>query len=68
MDVNNQGPIVSVQRGEMFGKPETISVPTEARRGMPQGELKQGDWEKNEIARLEKNPAVTAPNKPVEWV
>jgi hypothetical protein len=32
------------------------------------GELKQGDWEKMEIARLERNPAVTAPNKPVEWV
>lgn len=69
MDVNNQGPTVTVQRGEMFGKPETTPNDTPlARRGMPLGELKQGDWEKMEIARLEKNPAVTAPNKPVEWV
>jgi mono/diheme cytochrome c family protein len=70
MDVNNQGPVVPVQRGEMFGKPETPVQPTEAplaRRGMPLGELKQGEWEKAEIARLEKNPAVTAPNKAVEW-
>ncbi len=68
MDVNNQGPTVTVQRGEMFGKPETNAEPIQARRGMPMGELKQGDWEKMEIARLEKNPAVTAPNKAVEWV
>jgi hypothetical protein len=70
MDVNNQGPVVPVQRGEMFGKPENPTEVTEAtmaRRGMPMGELKQGDWEGQEIARLEKNPAVTAPNKPVEW-
>jgi hypothetical protein len=70
MDYNNQGPVVAVQRGEMFGKPETAG-PTEAplaRRGMPMGELKQGDWEKMEIARLERNPAVTAPKKEVEWV
>ncbi len=68
IDVNNQGPVVTVQRGEMFGKPETNAKPTVARRGMPVGELKQGEWEKLESARLEKNPAVTAPNKPVEWV
>ncbi len=68
MDVNNQGPTVTVQRGEMFGKPETNAEPAEARRNMPQGELKQGEWEKLEIARLEKNPAVTAPKKEVEWV
>ena len=68
MDVNNQGPTVTVQRGEMFGKPETTAEPTEPRRNMPAGELKQGDWEKTEITRLEKNPAVMAPNKPVEWV
>ena len=68
MDVNNQGPTVTVQRGEMFGKSETTAEPTEARRNMPVGELKQGDWEKSEIARLEKSPAVMAPNKPVEWV
>jgi hypothetical protein len=71
MDVNNQGPTVPVNRGEMFGKPETNADPTEAplaRRGMPLGELKQGEWEKTEIARLERNPAVTAPKKEVEWV
>jgi hypothetical protein len=54
----------------MFGKPETAE-PAEAplaRRGMPMGELKQGEWEKMEIARLERNPAVTAPKKEVEWV
>ncbi len=71
MDVNNQGPTVTVQRGEMFGKPETnvpATDPPLARRGMPLGELKQGDWEKAEIARLEKNPAVMAPKREVEWV
>ncbi|HEX4945270.1 MAG TPA: DUF1549 domain-containing protein [Blastocatellia bacterium] len=68
LDVNNQGPVVPVQRGEMFGKPESPAEPTEARRGAPMGELKQGDWEKQEIARLERSPAVTAPKKEVEWV
>jgi len=71
MDVNNQGPTVTVQRGEMFGKPETKAAPNDtplARRGMPLGELKQGEWERTEIARLERNPAVTAPKKEVEWV
>ncbi len=70
LDVNNQGPVVPVQRGEMFGKPENPAALTEAtvaRRGAPMGELKQGDWERQEIARLEKNPAVTAENKAVEW-
>jgi hypothetical protein len=70
MDVNNQGPVVPVQRGEMFGKPETTAEPLAQRgpmRGEIRGELKQGDWEKSEIARLERNPAVTAPNKAVEW-
>jgi len=70
MDVNNQGPVVSVQRGEMFGKPETVE-PAEAplaRRGAPMGELKQGDWERAEIARLERSPAVTAPKREVEWL
>jgi hypothetical protein len=70
MDVNNQGPTVTVQRGEMFGKPERAE-PAEAplaRRATPMGELKQGEWERAEIARLERNPAVTAPNKAVEWV
>ena len=71
IDVNNQGPTVTVTRGEMFGQPETNAAPTEAplaRRGMPLGELKQGEWERTEIARLERNPAVTAPKKGVEWV
>ena len=78
MDYNNQGPVVPVQRGEMFGKPETNPEPTEAplaqrgpmrgpMRGMPRGELKPDEWERTEIERLERNPAVTAPNKPVEW-
>ncbi len=71
IDANNQGPVVPVQRGEMFGKPENpndvTDAATMARRGMPMGELKQGDWEKTEIARLEKNLAVTAENKAVEW-
>ncbi len=64
LDVNNQGPVVPVQRGEMFGKPETAqpAIATQT------PELKQGNWERQEIARLEKNPAVIAPNKPVEWV
>jgi hypothetical protein len=69
LDVNNQGPTVMVQRGEMFGKPENPQ-PGEAplaRRNLPQGELKQGDWEKQEIARLERNAAISAPNRPVEW-
>jgi mono/diheme cytochrome c family protein len=73
LDVNNQGPAVMVERGEMFGKiepPEPGEVPT-ARRGpmreLAAGELKQGDWEKQEIARLEKNPAVTVPKREVEW-
>ncbi|MEK7834378.1 MAG: PSD1 and planctomycete cytochrome C domain-containing protein, partial [Acidobacteriota bacterium] len=69
LDVNNQGPVVPVQRGEMFGKPETNAEPAVARgRQMPIGELKQGDWERLEIARLERNPAVTATKKEVEWV
>lgn len=72
IDVNNQGPVVPVQRGELFGKPETetTEAPLARRgptRGTPPGELKQSDWERQEIARLEKNPAVTAPNKIVEW-
>jgi hypothetical protein len=71
MDVNNQGPVVPVQRGEMFGKPETSPEATLAgrgpMRGIPIGELKQGDWERAEIVRLERNPAVTAPNKAAEW-
>ncbi|MBS1790361.1 MAG: PSD1 domain-containing protein [Acidobacteria bacterium] len=69
MDYNNQGPVVPVQRGEMFGKPET-TAPSDsslAKRGMARSELKQEDWERTEIARLERNPAATAPNKAVEW-
>jgi hypothetical protein len=72
MDVNNQGPVVPVQRGEMFGKPETQTPedPLAQRgpmRGEIRGELKQGDWEKLEIARLERNPAVNAPNQAIAW-
>lgn len=69
MDYNNQGPVVPVQRGEMFGKPETVepAESTVAGRGMPRGELKQEEWERAEIARLERNPAVTATSKAVDW-
>ncbi|HMY74806.1 MAG TPA: PSD1 and planctomycete cytochrome C domain-containing protein, partial [Blastocatellia bacterium] len=66
MDVNNQGPVVSVQRGEMFGKPETAE-PLAATGAPVRTELKQGEWEKQEIARLERNPAISAPKKDVEW-
>jgi len=59
MDYNNQGPVVPVERGEMFGKPEK-SAPM-------RGEPNQEEWERAELARLEKNPAVIAPDKPVEW-
>lgn len=70
MDYNNQGPVVPVQRGEMFGKPEPPDETTEAspaRRAIQLGDLKQDDWERMEIARLERNPAVTAPINQVEW-
>jgi mono/diheme cytochrome c family protein len=72
LDYNNQGPVISVQRGEMFGKPETPSPQEQlAQRGPMRGEiraeLKQGEWEKMEIARLERSPAVTAPDKAVAW-
>ncbi len=68
MDVNNLGPTVLVNRGEMFGKTEA-SEPVGA-SGAPtrRGELKQDEWERAEIARLEKNPAVIAPNKAVVWL
>ena len=73
MDVNNLGPTVPVNRGEMFGKLETTepTVVSDQRGpagGMPRGELKQDEWERTEIARLERNPAATAPHKAVEWV
>lgn len=67
MDVNNQGPVVPVNRGEMFGKPETAE-PLAANGAPMRPELKQPEWEKQEIARLERNPAVTAPNTEVKWV
>ncbi len=60
MDVNNLGPTIFVNRGEMFGKPETTEP---ARR-----ELTRDEWELTEIERLERNPAVTAPIKAVDWV
>ncbi len=68
MDVNNQGPTVTVRRGEMFGKAETSEPAVATGRPMPLGELKQGEWERTEIARLEKNPAVTDPKKEVAWL
>ncbi|MGH9843415.1 MAG: PSD1 and planctomycete cytochrome C domain-containing protein [Blastocatellia bacterium] len=71
MDVNNQGPTVTIARGEMFGKPEIANPPIASEAATdepPPAELKQGEWEGREIARLEKNPAVTAPNKAVEWL
>ncbi|HQR33074.1 MAG TPA: PSD1 and planctomycete cytochrome C domain-containing protein, partial [Blastocatellia bacterium] len=71
IDVNNQGPVVPVARGELFGKVETPEPPKPGdapiARRVPMGELKRSDWEQQEIARLEKNPAVTAPNKAIEW-
>ncbi|MBK9316259.1 MAG: PSD1 domain-containing protein [Acidobacteria bacterium] len=60
MDVNNLGPTIFVNHGEMFGKPEMTEP---ARR-----ELTRGEWELAEIERLERNPAVTAPIKEVDWV
>lgn len=63
IDVNNQGPVVPVRRGEMFGKPEPGQATVAANAPV----LKQDDWERQEIARLEKNPAVTAPNKAIAW-
>ncbi len=66
IDTNNQGPVVAVQHGELFGKIEAAEA-MPIRRGLPVGELKQSDWEPQEIARLEKNPAVTAEKKEIEW-
>ncbi|HKQ80415.1 MAG TPA: PSD1 and planctomycete cytochrome C domain-containing protein, partial [Blastocatellia bacterium] len=68
MDFNNQGPVTSVRRGEMVGKPET-ETPEEQfdQLGPKRGELKQDNWEKLEIARLERDPAVTAQDKAVAW-
>ena len=60
MDVNNLGPTIFVNRGEMFGKPESTEP---ARR-----ELTRDEWELAEIERLERNPAVTASIKEVDWV
>ncbi len=59
LDYNNQGPVVPVRRGELFGRPETTQT---AGR-----ELKRDEWERAEITRLEKNPAVRAAAGPVEW-
>jgi len=66
MDYNNQGPVVPVQRGELFGKPETAE-PLAAAGAPMRRELSQAEWERAEITRLERNPAVTAPAKAVEW-
>ncbi len=66
MDYNNAGPVVYVDRGEMFGKPEPIA-PRDAAGTPLHRELTREEWERTETARLERNPAVTAPDKPVEW-
>ncbi len=68
MDVNNLGPTVFVNRGEMFGKPELAEPTVATGAPMRRGELKQDEWERTEIARLERNPAVTALPKAVAWV
>jgi len=59
MDYNNLGPTVFVGKGEMFGRREPEAAPKP---------LSQSEWEKSEIARLEKSAAVSAPAKPVEWL
>jgi hypothetical protein len=59
MDYNNLGPTVFVGKGEMFGRREPEAEPKP---------LLQAEWEKSEIARLEKSAAVSAPAKPVEWL
>lgn len=79
MDFNNQGPVVPVQRGELLGQPEPAVpavapavaptvAPTVAINAARRGELTREEWERGEIARLERNPAVTAPPKDVAWV
>ncbi|HKQ74529.1 MAG TPA: DUF1549 domain-containing protein, partial [Blastocatellia bacterium] len=59
-DVNNIGPTVTVTRGEMFGKIEQDDAV--ARR-----ELRQEEWERSEIARLEASPTVKSTASAVEW-
>jgi hypothetical protein len=58
-DVNNTGPTVLIKRGELFGKIETDD--NDAR------ELRQEDWEKAEIKRLEANPMVKSTATVVDW-
>jgi hypothetical protein len=59
MDYNNLGPTVFVEKGELLGRREPAAEPKP---------LLQAEWEKSEIARLEKSAAVSAPAKPVEWL
>ncbi len=59
-DVNNVGPTVIVKRGELFGKiehDETMAV----------RELRQEQWERSEIARLEASPTVKSNASAIEW-
>ncbi len=59
MDYNNTGPTISVERGELVGLREPAKSP----------ELfDEVEWEKAEVARLEKSAAVKAPPGPVEWL
>ena len=58
-DYNNTGPTIGVENGEMLGRPE----PAPAERVFTQSE-----WEKLEMERLAKSPAVNAPDRPVEWL
>ena len=59
IDFNNTGPTVSVEKGELLGErePETAPEP-----------LVEAEWEKTEMARLEKSAAVKAPAGAVEWL
>src|SRR5262245_49788911 len=59
-DVNNVGPTVTVKRDEVFGKVDQDE--TLARR-----ELRQEEWERAEIARLEASPTIKSTTSDVEW-
>lgn len=60
MDYNNQGPVVPVRQGEIFGRHEAA--------GSVSRPLSRDQWEKIETARLDKNPAVRGPDAAVEWL
>ncbi len=59
-DVNNVGPTVTVKRGELFGKIEQDDA-------LARRELRQEEWERAEIARLEASPSVRSTASAVEW-